>query len=92
MKEKFPLSVVGSAAEETGFLDLQLFVSTGTLVLTSFQFCGETSPIESAHFLPKMSEGVYYLLEGELRPVVEGAPPGFVPFSEESGLLRPQHR
>ncbi len=90
MTSKLTFLSVSSDAAETEFIDFQLSYSTADIAASIFY--GDLPPLESVHVWPKMRAGTYYLLEGELRPIMEGAPPGSVPLSEESGLFRLETR
>jgi len=78
-----------TAEEEVDLIDLQLSFSTADIEASVFH--GSTPPLGAVYLWPKVPSGTYYLLDGKLRPVVQGAPPGSVPLSEESGLLRLGH-
>jgi hypothetical protein len=71
------------------FLDFQMSFSTD-LIATSI-FFGETSPPGLRSLWPQIQEGKYYLLEGQLRPVSDDAPPGAIPLAPDSGLLHMAH-
>lgn len=85
MMSAFP-SRLESTAVETEYQNFQLFFSTADIAASLFY--GDTSPAKPYHVSPNVPAGTYYLLEGELRPLVEGPPPTSVPLSEESGLFR----
>lgn len=83
-KLDFPLgNIVG---EEGAFIDFQLCFSTADIAASVFY--GDIAPLESIYVSPQVSPGGYYLLEGELRPIVDAGPPGSIPLSEQSGLYR----
>ncbi len=83
----FPLETTGP---ETEYQEFQLFFSTAEIAASLFY--GDMSPPRSFYTSPQVPAGIYYLLEGELRPLVEGPPPSSVPLSEESGLFRLETR
>lgn len=79
MAKKHSFSFSNATPEEAEFIDYQLSFSTADILDSLFY--GDISLLESVHEWPKIQPGTYYFLEGELRPLVEGPPPGSVPFS-----------
>jgi len=55
----------------------------------SFVFYGESYQEEEPLLsTPHVPDGTYMVVDGELRPLVDGSPPGAIPFTEESGLFK----